>query len=196
MKTIDRSWTSLPWLPDAFCWSTWIATSPARCAWRPAGSPACAIFARSPSTRSVCWFWLPPPCTASATSCTAWPSGERPASSTRLMPGTVRSWRCKAVTAVRSAAESCDPGRAITTGTGCRLAVPNGAASSAACSLGALAGRNLELLFWVTLDNAGSCETAPIAATIQNTRTSHLNRTAKRPIALKIASICIARKPT
>ena len=74
--------------------------------------------------------------------------------------------------------------------------MPNGAASSAACSLGALAGRNLELLFWVTLDSAGSCDTAPIAAAIHSTSTSHLNRTAKRPIAPKTASICIARKPT
>ena len=98
--------------------------------------------------------------------------------------------------AVTSAADSGAPDRAATTGTGIRLAVPNGAASSAACSLGALAGRNFELLFWVTLDSAGSCVTAAIAPTIHNTRTNHLNRTAKRPMALKIESICIARKPT
>jgi hypothetical protein len=93
-------------------------------------------------------------------------------------------------------AESCDPSRAITTGTGTRLVVPNGAASSAACSLGALAGRNLELLFCVTLDRAGSWVTAATAPMTHTSSTSHLSRTAKRPIALNIASICIAGKPT
>jgi hypothetical protein len=36
------------------------------------------------------------------------------------------------------------------------LAVPNGAARPAARSAGALAGRNLALLFWVTLFSDGS----------------------------------------
>jgi len=112
------------------------------------------------------------------------------------MVGTVRSCCCSAVVAATSAGVSGDPGRATTTGIGIRLAVPKGAASSAACSLGALAGRNLELLFCVTLDSAGSWVTAATAPTIQTSSTSHRNRTAKRPTALKIASICIARKPT
>jgi hypothetical protein len=59
-----------------------------------------------------------------------------------------------------------------------KLAVPNGAASVAACELGALAGRNLELLFCVTLDSAGNCETAAKAAAIHSRTTSHRNRTA------------------
>jgi hypothetical protein len=36
------------------------------------------------------------------------------------------------------------------------LVVPSGAASVAACSLGALAGRNVELLLLVTLASDGS----------------------------------------
>ena len=44
---------------------------------------------------------------------------------------------------------------AATTGTGIRFVPPNGAASCAACSLGALAGRKALLLPWVTLFSDG-----------------------------------------
>ena len=44
---------------------------------------------------------------------------------------------------------------AATTGTGVRLGDPNGAASCAACSLGALAGRKALLLPCVTLLSEG-----------------------------------------
>ena len=98
--------------------------------------------------------------------------------------------------AASSAAVRADPDLAATTGIGMKLAVPNGADSSIACSLGALAGRNLELLFCVTLDRAGNWVAAPIAPAIHTSRTSHRNRTAKRPIAPKIASICTTRKAT
>ena len=74
--------------------------------------------------------------------------------------------------------------------------MPNGAASTAACSLGALAGRNLVLLLWVTLDSDGSCVAAAIAAMIHARTTSHRNRTANRPMAPKIASIRIVTEPT
>ena len=40
MKMIDRFSILLPWLPEAFCWSTWMATSPARCTLSPAGRSA------------------------------------------------------------------------------------------------------------------------------------------------------------
>ena len=37
MKTNAAPWTSLPVLPDWFCWSTLMASSPARCTCMPAG---------------------------------------------------------------------------------------------------------------------------------------------------------------
>src|SRR5258708_27995722 len=89
-----------------------------------------------------------------------------------------------------SAGVSGGPERAATTGIGTRAAVPNGAARSAACELGALAGRNLVLLFWVTLERDGSSDIAAIAPTTQAATTSQRNRTANDPIARKIAPIC------
>src|SRR6185503_2643112 len=99
-------------------------------------------------------------------SCSAWPSADRPPSSTRATPGTVISCFCREVMAASSAAVRADPDLAATTGIGMKLAVPNGADRSIACWLGALAGRNLELLFCVTLDRAGNWVAAPIAAAI------------------------------
>ena len=81
---------------------------------------------------------------------------------------------------------------AAMTGIGSRFELPNGADRSIACWLGALAGRNLELLLCVTLDSDGSCVTAAIAPTTQTSRTSQRRRTAHRPMAPKIASTCMA----
>src|ERR1700685_3195717 len=86
--------------------------------------------------------------------------------------------------------------RAATTGTGCRPAVPNGWARTAARSLGRVAGRTWLLLGCDTLASDGSCVAAAIAPTIHTRTTSQRNRTAKRPMALKVASIRIVRKPT
>ncbi len=71
--------------------------------------------------------------------------------------------------------------------------MPNGAASSAACSLGALDGRNLVLLFWVTLFSEGSSEPAAIAPATHAISTTQRNRTAREPIVLKMVSMCTAR---
>src|SRR5690242_21148903 len=76
------------------------------------------------------------------------------------------------------------------TGIGIRAAVPNGAASCCACELGALAGRNLVLLFWVTLFSEGSSDAAAIAPNTQISSTNQRNRTATAPIVLKMVSIC------
>ena len=103
---------------------------------------------------------------------------------------------CSAASAVTSAGVSGAPDRAATTGIPNRLAVPSGAASTAACSLGALAGRNVELLLLVTLASDGSCVTAPKAAAIHTRTTSHRNRTANRPMAPKIGSIRMVTEPT
>ena len=85
---------------------------------------------------------------------------------------------------------------AAMTGIGSSFELPNGADRSIACWLGALAGRNLELLLWVTLDSDGSCVTAAIAPNTQTSRISQRRRTAQRPIAPKIASMCMGNEPT
>jgi hypothetical protein len=72
---------------------------------------------------------------------------------------------------------------AATTGIGWRFDVPNGLASSAACELAALAGRNFWLFPWVTLDSAGSCVDAAMAPAIQSNTTSHRKRTLNLPTA-------------
>src|SRR5689334_11019824 len=83
--------------------------------------------------------------------------------------------------------------RAATSGIGTSAAVPNGAASCTACELGALAGRNLVLLFCVTLFSEGSSDAAAIAPATHAISTSQRNLTAREPIALKMVSICTRR---
>ena len=76
---------------------------------------------------------------------------------------------------------------AATTGTGTRLVAPNGAASWAACSLGALAGRKALLLPWVTLFSDGKKRGTAIAAMSQAAITTQRNLTANAPIPPKMA---------
>ena len=71
--------------------------------------------------------------------------------------------------------------------------MPNGAASAAARSVPELAGRNLELSFWVTLDSEGRYVTAANAPANQTRITSQRNLTEVRPIALKTVSTCTRR---
>src|SRR6516164_9417211 len=98
-----------------------------------------------------------------------------------------------AATALMSACVSGPLDRAATSGIGTRAAVPNGAASATACELGALAGRNLVLLFWVTLFSEGSSDAAAIAPATHVISTSQRNLTAREPIVLKMVSICTRR---
>ena len=51
--------TSLPVLPDWFCWSTLMASCPARCTCMPAGGPAAVMVERRFLTRSVIAVWSP-----------------------------------------------------------------------------------------------------------------------------------------
>jgi hypothetical protein len=76
---------------------------------------------------------------------------------------------------------------AATTGIGIRFVVPNGAASCAACSLGALAGRNALLLPWVTLASDGKKRGTAITAITQAAMTTQRNFTANAPIPPKMA---------
>ncbi len=84
---------------------------------------------------------------------------------------------------------------AAMTGIGSRFELPNGADRLIACWLGALAGRNLELLLWVTLDSAGNWVTAAIAPKTQISRISQRRRTAHRPMAPKTVSTCMGKEP-
>ena len=102
---------------------------------------------------------------------------------------------CREVTALMSAAVSGPLVVAAMTGIGSRFELPNGADRSIACWLGAPAGRNLELLLWVTLDSDGSCVTAAIAPNTQISRISQRRRTAHRPMAPKTASTCMDNEP-
>src|SRR5215469_9362440 len=108
-------------------------------------------------------------------SCWAWPSGDRPPLMTLVIPGTVARFACRCASAATSADVSDPLVVAATTGIGRRFDVPKGLASSAACELAALAGRNFWLFPWVTLDRAGSCVEAAIAPTIQTSSTTHRN---------------------
>ena len=59
----------------------------------------------------------------------------------------------------------------------------NGAASSAARTLGEVAGRKSELLFFSTLPSEGSVDARTTAATIQPAMISQRKRTVNRPRA-------------
>ncbi len=58
MKRNAKISTSLPVLPDCFCWSTWIASWPARCACMPGGGDESLITPRRSLIRVVCAPWL------------------------------------------------------------------------------------------------------------------------------------------
>ncbi len=64
---------------------------------------------------------------------------------------------------------------------------PNGAASCAACSLGALAGRKALLLPWVTLFSDGKNRGTAMTAMTQAAMTTQRNLTANAPIPPKMA---------
>ena len=165
MKTIDSSWIWLSVLPDLACWSTLIATAPARCTDRPAGGPSRAI-ARAQVLDQ---------------------RGQAVAGSALADVGQHLELRGLAVGRAAEVThldhrrhlgqvmlELLQPRlvrrgeralvAAATTGTGVRVDPPSGAASFRACSLGALAGRKFALLPWVTLDNDGRARGTATAA--------------------------------
>src|SRR5215472_17431065 len=118
--------------------------------------------------RSLAQFGFPLPATlTSAINCSAWPSVDRPPLITLVTPETLAILACSPSSASACAAVSGPAVVAATTGMGCRLLVPNGLSSVAACELGALAGRNFWLMPWVTHDSGGRCGEAAIAPAIQ-----------------------------
>src|SRR5215813_67091 len=106
--------------------------------------------------------------------------------------GSALSLDCRVLSAAMSAAVSWPLGRAAIIGTGSIFEVPNGLASMVARSTGALAGRNLVLSLWVTLDRLGSKAEAATAPIIHASNIDQRKRTLKRPSALKMASTFMA----
>ena len=198
MNRKAKSCTWLPVLPDCFCWSTLMANWPARCACIPAGGDDDAIAVRRLSTRSVTAVSSPVPtfdCTWSCAACPATPPGpgtcDWPSSRTFTTVGTLARSACRVPSQAWSAAVNDPVLTAATTGIGTVDVVnPSGAARSAACWLGALAGRNALLLPCVTLASDGSALGIAAAAAIQTISTTQRNLTANLPIARKMSSTC------
>src|SRR5208282_2353567 len=153
----------------------------------PAGGADFAICSRMFFTSVVWSGWLPWLTSDSTCSCSACWSADRPRSRTETTVGTVARSCCSPASQVVSAVLRVPWFTAATTCTGTRLVAPNGAASCAACSLGALAGRKALLLPWVTLFSEGKkCGTAK-AAISQAAMTTQRNLTANAPIPPKMA---------
>ena len=169
--------------------------------YRPPGAPAARRAARRwRSSRAARppgrwrWFWLPPPGLREHDQLHGLPvggpagvlhlgdAGDRAPAGPAARPRAVR----RPASAARRTARP-RPGSAT------RLAVPNGAASAAACSLGALAGRNLVLLFWVTLDSEGSSVGGRDRPGHPRHQHQPAEPDAEEPIARKIVSICTCR---
>ena len=137
---------------------------------------------------SVVWSgWLAWLTSDSTCSCSACWSADRPRSRTETTVGTVARSCCSVASQVVSAVLRVPWSTAATTCTGTRLVAPNGAASWAACSLGALAGRKALLLPWVTLLSEGRNFGTAKAAISQAAMTTQRNLTANAPIPPKMA---------
>ncbi len=187
-KMMENHWTWPPVLPEVALVSTRVATVPAVRTARPPGGPAARMASRTPATSVACWEVARPPDWASAASTVSWsacPSADWPASRTAVTRATRDSEPASRATNVPSAAESGPPARAATTVTAVSEAPCSGEASSAACSLGALAGRNEVLSLCVTLDSDGSSTMAAAVPAAQARTMTQRKRTASRPAAVK-----------
>jgi hypothetical protein len=187
-KAMENHWTWPPVLPEVALVSTRVATVPAVRTARPPGGPAARMASRTPATSVACWDVARPPDWASAAStvsCSACPSDDWPASWTATTRATRDSEPVSRATNAPSAAERGPPGRAATTVTAVSEAPCSGEASSAARSLGALAGRNEVLSLCVTLDSDGSSVMAATAPAAQASTMTQRKRTDSRPAAAK-----------
>ena|SRR5438309_8707586 len=175
------------WDPDAAA-SVVTASGPVRLNVRPGGALAAANWARMLLMRSGLPV-LPPLDSVTTRALRAWPSAERPWSRTDTTPG-----RPAVACSTRSIAASSDesslpPDRlAIISAVVPTFDVWNGAASAAACWLGAPAGKNTALLDWLTVDRLGRNRLAAIAPMIQTATISHRNRTSNRARAASVAA--------
>src|SRR5258708_27945435 len=99
---------------------------------------------------------------------------------------------CNETSEAESAAVSEPLVLAAMSGTGSRLDVPNGLASTVAFSTGALAGRNLVLSLCVTLDRLGSNAQAATAPMIQTSTIHQRQRTPRPPREPQLASTILS----
>jgi hypothetical protein len=190
-KMIENHWTWPPVLLEVALVSTRVATGPAVCTENPDGGPARRMTSRRPATRVACCAVPSPPdwaSVASTVSCSARPSADCPASRTETTLATRASEPASRATNAWSAAVSVPSGRAATTVTAVSAAPCNGEASWAACSLGALPGRNEVLSLCVTLDSDGSSVMAATAPATQASTITQRKRTDSRPAAVKNVS--------
>ena len=127
--------------------AAFVASCPARCACRPAGSGVRAMAPCMSSIRVSPWPWLNGDAAETRRSWAASPSGEVPRYSTESVVGTWRRLARSERRAVSSAASSGRPSVKATTGTELCVTGPiSGCASRAAWLLGALSGRKAPLL--------------------------------------------------
>jgi hypothetical protein len=190
-KMIENHWTWPPVLVEVALASTRVATVPAVCTDNPGGGPAERITSRRSATRLACWEVASPPdwaSVASTVSCSARPSADCPASRTEATRATRDSEPASRATNAWSAPVSVPSARAATTVTAVSVAPCSGEASWAACSLGALAGRNEVLSLCVTLDSDGSSAMAATATATQASTIAQRKRTDSRPAAAKNVS--------
>ena len=187
-KAMENHWTWPPVLPEVALVSVRVATVPAVCTENPDGGAAVRIASRTRPTRVACWEVANPPDWASAAStvsCSACPSADCPASRTETTRGIRASEPLSRSTKASSGPVSAPLDRAATTVTAVSAAPCSGEASWAACSLGALAGRNEVLSLCVTLDSDGSSAMAAAAPAAQASTMAQRKRTASRPVAAK-----------
>src|ERR1044071_6048406 len=126
--------------------------------------------------------WLPAVVAVTVTrACAAWPSGDVPWSRTSTTSGTWRAGCSTRLIAAWSAAVSGPDARLATmTAVPDAFALPwNGAASRAACTLGADEDRNWELPGWVTLDRLGSSLIPAISPAAHTATMTQRNRTSR-----------------
>jgi hypothetical protein len=187
-KMMTNHWTCPPVLLEVALVSTLVATEPAVCAVSPAGSAVAWMTRRRLATRPACWEVASPPdwaSVASTVSCSARPSADCPASRTEVTRATRASAPDSRAMAAWSAPVRGPPARAVTTVTAVSEAPCSGEASWAACSLGALAGRNEVLSLCVTLDSDGSSIMAATVPATQASTIAQRKRTASRPATAK-----------
>ena len=156
MNRIDSSWVLLPVVFDCFCCATLVATAPARWNWMPGGAPTFVNAEVSPLTTSCEDPGLYPAMFASTRSCTARPFCEVPTYCTASTFGTFLAAMPRRVIAWVSAAVIGPCWLTPMMMTGTSVALPtSGSARLPATALGALEGRNAELLLLTWLPSDG-----------------------------------------
>ncbi len=182
MSSTDRS-SVIVWMwLDCFCSSTFWARLPVRCRLRSAGGWASSKVARRRSTDSIASLLDEEVRRTATTAVTALRSSDTPWSVTLATRGTARMARSTRCTAARSAAVSGFPDAATNVASRVVFA-PKGDASAAACTLGALDGRNEEFELFSTLESGGSATLRTTVTNNQPAMIGHRNRTLNRPRA-------------